>query len=477
VNAGSVTNVATASAIFNNAAVNSAQDSATVTATQTASMSLEKTASPLVYAAAGDVISYSYLLTNTGNVTLSAPYTVADDKTTVTCPATPGTLAPGGTVTCTATYTITQTDVNAGSVTNVATASSNFNGAPVTSNQDDATVTATRTPVLTLDKRLVSGAGFDSVGDVIQYAYDVTNSGNVTITGPITVSDDKIASVTCPAGDLAPGAMVTCTASYTVTQADINTGSVTNIATAAGSFNNQPVTSNPDTVTVEALQEPALTLAKAAVSGDPYDSVGDVVQYEYLVTNSGNVVITDPITVADDKTTVTCPALPGGGLAPGGSITCTASYTITQADVDAGSVTNLATATSGTVNSNQATETVNATRSPSLGLEKTASPLVYAAAGDVISYSYLLTNTGNVTLSAPYTVADDKTTVTCPATPGTLAPGGTVTCTATYTITQTDVNAGSVTNVATASAIFNNAAVNSAQDSATVTATQTPTLS
>ena len=191
---------------------------------------------------------------------------------------------------------------------------------------DPIGVSATQTPALSLDKRLVSGGGFAAVGDVIQYAYDVTNSGNVTISGPITISDDKIATVSCPAGDLAPGAVITCAASYTVTQADLNNGSVTNIATAAGSFNSQPVTSSPDTVTVEALQEPALTLVKNAISGDPYAAAGDVVQYEYLVTNSGNVAITDPITVADDKTSVTCPALPGGALAPGGSSGGSGSY-------------------------------------------------------------------------------------------------------------------------------------------------------
>ena len=63
---------------------------------QTKSVSLVKTASPLTYSAVDDVISYSYAVKNTGNVTLAGPVTVADDKATVTCPA--GGLAPGATI-------------------------------------------------------------------------------------------------------------------------------------------------------------------------------------------------------------------------------------------------------------------------------------------------------------------------------------------------------------------------------------------
>ena len=182
-----------------------------------------------------------------------------------------------------------------------------------------------------------------------------------------------------------------------------------------------------------------------------------MISYSYLVTNTGNVALAGPVTVADDKATVVCPA---GGLAPGGTITCTAS--ITQADLNAGSVTNVARASAGGIQSNQDTETVTAVQTKTLLLDKSASPASYDSVGDVISYSYLVTNTGNVALAGPVTVADDKATVVCPA--GGLAPGGTITCTASYTITQADLNAGSVTNVARASA----GGIKSNQDTETV---------
>ena len=52
----------------------------------------------------------------------------------------------------------------------------------------------------------------------------------------MAVNDSLIpsADVSCPDSTLAPGASETCTASYTVTQADVDNGSVTNTATASG---------------------------------------------------------------------------------------------------------------------------------------------------------------------------------------------------------------------------------------------------
>ena len=79
---------------------------------------------------------------------------------------------------------------------------------------------------------------FDNVGETITYTYTVTNSGNIDISAPITVTDDKFGTVTIQnGGTLSPGSSITGTSTYKITDADINTGSVTNLAYATGSIN------------------------------------------------------------------------------------------------------------------------------------------------------------------------------------------------------------------------------------------------
>ena len=132
-------------------------------------------------------------------------------------------------------------------------------------------------------------------------------------------------------------------------------------------------------------------------------------------------------------------------------MTCTATYTVTQADLDAGSVTNTAIGhADGTPISTDRRRDRHRVQSAGAGLAKTATPATYDAVGDVISYSYVVTNTGNVTLTGPVTVADDKAHRRPARPPASLAPGASMTCTATYTITQADLDAGSVTNTAQA---------------------------
>jgi uncharacterized repeat protein (TIGR01451 family) len=257
-------------------------------------LTIVKTATPDTYDAVGDVISYSYLVTNAGTVTLSGPFTVSDDQATdENCPAT-ATLAPGDSITCTASYTITQADLDAGSVTNVASAT---NGT-VTSPTDTQTVTAVQGLALTLVKTATPST-YDAVGDVISYSYLVTNAGTVTLSGPFTVSDDKATDESCPVtATLAPGASITCTASYTIIQADLDAGSVTNLAYAS----NGTVTSPTDSerVTVGAVQTPTLTAEKSSDLADDADgngvlSAGDALRYTITITNAGAAAATGTV--------------------------------------------------------------------------------------------------------------------------------------------------------------------------------------
>ena len=208
----SVTNVASAS----NGTVTSPTDTETVTAVQTKSLSIVKTATPSTYNAVGNVISYSYLVTNNGNVTLSGPFTVSDDKATdEACPATPTSLAPGDSITCTASYTITPGRPECRHSHERRASASERHG-DLADRHRDGDGGADEVAV---DREDGDAEHLQAVGNVINYSYLVTNNGNVTLSGPFTVSDDKSTDEACPATptSLAPGESVTCTASYTIT--------------------------------------------------------------------------------------------------------------------------------------------------------------------------------------------------------------------------------------------------------------------
>jgi len=127
------------------------------------------------------------------------------------------------------------------------------------------------------------------------------------------------------------------------------------------------------------------------------------------VTNTGNTTITDPISVNDNLIpNVTCPALPTGGLAPNASITCTADYVITQDNLDVGVVTNIATATDGTITSAPDSETIPANANPAIELRKSSTDGPYSFVGQVLTYTFEIENTGNVTLTNDFEVVDNK---------------------------------------------------------------------
>ena len=143
----------------------------------------------------------------------------------------------------------------------------------------------------------------------------------------------------------------------------------------------------------------------------------------------------------------------------------------------------------------RATATVNAIQTPALSLTKSANPTIYSYPGQVIIYTYVVKNTGNVTLSGPFNITDNKLGSFQCGTATSLAPGASITCTKSYTIKTTDVGLlpnsitkaatatdlwesqtrplcpqpNSITNTARATGKFGNATVTSNQATATVT--------
>ncbi|WP_083397153.1 DUF11 domain-containing protein [Plantibacter sp. MMLR14_011] len=451
---------------------------------QAPALTVAKSATPTTGANAGEDVTYSFLVTNTGNVTLTdvsvveGEFTGTGELSDVVCPAAAGSLAPAATVTCEASYTVTQADVDAGSVTNSATATGTppAGGTPPVSPPSETTVAFPAAPAITVAKS-ATPTTVANAGEDVTYSFLVTNTGNVTLSDVSVVEGQftgtgELSQVVCPpaAGSLAPAATVTCEATYTVTQADVDAGSVTNTATATGTPPNggTPPVSPPSETTVAFPATPAITVVKSADAvAQGGLAVGQVVTYSFLLTNTGNVTLTNPTVVegefsgAGEVSDVVCPA-EAASLAPGATITCEATYTVVQADVDAGLITNSATATATPPNSVNGVPpvsppsevTIPSPPVPGLSVVKTADVERATTAGQVITYSFQVTNTGNVTLrdvavqEGDFTGTGTLSAITCPTGTALLAPGLQVVCTATYTVTQADLNAGSIRNTA-----------------------------
>lgn len=323
---------------------------------------------------------------------------------------------------------------------------------------DSAGVTAqAAAPSLSLDNEpaVVPSSSRNGVrpGDRIDYAYAVTNTGNLTMTG-LAVTGSRGGTAVCDTATLAPGASASCSAaSHTVTQGDIDAGlSITDTAraTALTAAAPDPVQFAQVTASVPvAVAAASLTVAVTPVVSPAERAhaaaAGDRIGYTYTVTNNGNVTMTG-IALTDTRVgTATCPQ---ASLAVAASMECTiasgARYTVTQSDVDAATpITNAATVSATGYTSAPVSAAVPVVAAaPALTLAVTPVAAAPVRAGDTIGYQYRITNSGNVTISG-LAVADSLAGgVTCPS--GPLAVGASRDCASTqpYTVTQADVDAG-----------------------------------
>ncbi|TVZ24042.1 putative repeat protein (TIGR01451 family)/gliding motility-associated-like protein [Dokdonia sp. Hel_I_63] len=495
----------------------------------------------------GDMIAYTFVVTNTGNVTVTS-IDVTDTNLTPSLVGTIASLAPMANQTLTASYTITQADVNAGQVINEAVASGEDpNGNTVSDDSDSGNPADdsgagdddTVTPLPSSSGlTLVKSSSFDAATNSITYTYIVENTGNTTV-NDITIAETTFTGTgTTPtpvysaggfdldgdadAFDASPGDVLQFTATYVLTQADIDAGVVDNEALASGtdpagatvtdasdSGNAADDTgAGDDTTSTPIPAMPMIELVKSSTYVDNAPAgltVGDQIDYIYTVENTGNVTASD-VTVAETSfsgtgTTPTPLYQMGGGdldgngdafdAAPGDVLTFTASYILTQDDINAGTVVNEATASATDPSGNpvtDASDSGNAADDTGADDDATVTPLPVVSeiafaksvsaltdtngdgllgAGDQVTYTFTVTNTGSTTVSN-LTVNDATIGLSnAVVTPSTLQPTEMGSVTANYILTQADVNAGNVENTATATGTDpNGVAVTDVSDSA-----------
>ncbi|WP_188443089.1 DUF7507 domain-containing protein, partial [Planktosalinus lacus] len=457
----------------------------------------------------GDVITYTFTVTNQGNVTLSdvvmtdplaglsAITFVGGDTNT------DGNLDIDEVWTYTATYAVTQEDIDTGEVENQATAVAEApNGDEVNDlsgssiETDDATINelCQDASIAIVKESEIDSGDCTQVGDVITYTFTVTNQGNVTLSD-VVVTDPLVglSAITFVGGDtntdgnLDIDEVWTYTATYAVTQEDIDAGEVENQATAVAEAPNGDEVNDlsgssietDDATITELCQDAAIAIVKESEidSGD-CTQVGDVITYTFTVTNQGNVTLSD-VVVTDPLAGLSAITFVGGDTNTDGNLdidevwTYTATYAVTQEDIDTGEVENQATAVAEAPNgdevndlSGSSIETDDPTvtelcQDAAIALVKTG---VFngegdcAAIGDTITYTFEVSNQGYVTISdvnvsdplfeAPNPVVDIQFVDGDVNNNGLLEVDEVWTYTATYTIIQEDIDAGQVVNQA-----------------------------
>ncbi|MEH6576294.1 MAG: hypothetical protein V7731_04380, partial [Amphritea sp.] len=196
-----------------------------------------------------------------------------------------GTMAPADTTQCSATYTVTQADVDAGQIDNTGTATGTPPSGPDVTDDDPLSEPVAQDPAIEALKENTDNDDADmdgniSTGDTLTYTITATNIGNVTLNN-VTVDDDLTGTTDAPcASSLAPTASCSVDVFYTV-QVD-DRGQLPNLGTVTGQCTHDdcPVSdTDPEVVLVfgdvcENFKPTSLTMQYTGVSNDDHSQTG-----------------------------------------------------------------------------------------------------------------------------------------------------------------------------------------------------------
>ncbi|MCA0904764.1 hypothetical protein, partial [Qipengyuania aquimaris] len=289
-------------------------------------------------------------------------------------------------------------------------------------------------------------AGADSPGDQIVYLFTVTNNGDLALTD-VDLTDPNIDGGSLVRLDdiignnddvLDVGEKWAFTATHTVTQDELDSngddssdgpdGDIDNTATVTAQSAGGEVSANDDE-DAPLLQIPGIEVLKSVDSVEDdddfggsgqVDSAGDVINYNITIANTGNfalsgVTMTDKVEAYSSVNAT--PVEDGFGFNIGDTDAdgyldvdevweYTASYTVTQEDIDNGgggdgAIDNVATGDTNETLPDQDDATVPIVDAPAINIVKegVSDDPDCTDAGDTITYTYTVTNTGNVALS------------------------------------------------------------------------------
>ena len=351
----------------------------------------------------GTSVSYSIVVTNTGNIPLTnilvtddmvgnngdfvnGQYTIAD-------------LAVGASRTFT--YTLTAAGTHGQVVTNTATISH--------ADLDPLTDTASYTvfvpaPGISITKSVDKTTAY--AGQTITWTITYKNTGNVALTG-VVLTDSRL-GYTNNIGTLAVGAEVSFTLTETVDSAFAVDSVQTNTASIVGYYGTDDYTGS-DSASYTVIKTPQISVEKSVNVSSVL--LGTKVDYTIVVTNNGGVDVTD-VTVTDATlgVTFTSAEYPGlASMAPGAVVTITVSdVEITAANVSGADIFRNTVTVSGTADGSTVTDSDSedvAIVTPGVTLEKEAGETAVFN-GTAVDFTFTLTNTGNVPVTA--TLVDDK---------------------------------------------------------------------
>ena len=282
-----------------------------------------------------------------------------------------------------------------------------------------------------------------SPGQLLAFSGSVSNTGNVTLTNIVVVNNQPSNNtLVFRLPSLAPGAVANFTNSYPAptncSVADTLTATATNrcgVGVISTAYAACPILITPQiTVTAACPTNPVVP--------------GGSLTYSGTVQNAGNITLTNVVVFSDRPVTNTT-VLTVASLAPGVSTNFTAGpYPV---PTNACSVTTTFSGRGKDVcTANQVTNAVpttcTVTTAPGIAVTLLCPAPTNAATGGWITYSGIVTNSGNVTLNNVYVVNNQPAPNTPVIGPLTLAPHASTTFTASFTA---PANACSVSSAVT----------------------------